>query len=309
MSLAIIYPGYDTRAWVAALHDLDPALQIEVWPEIRDEASVEFALCWNQPAGLLQQFPNLKGISSLGAGVNHLLDDATRPGGIPLARLVDRALQQSMAEYVILGTLEYFRQFKAYRQQQAEGLWRPLKLPQRSATGVGIMGMGCLGTFVAGKLHQLGFRVSGWSRSPRQVAGVTLYCGRGNLDEFLATADILVCLLPLTAATTNILCARTFARLPTGAYLINVARGQHLVEDDLLTALATGQLAGALLDVFRQEPLPAGHPFWAHDKIMLTPHIASITDPRSAAPQVIENYRRTLRGEPLLNLVDPAIGY
>jgi glyoxylate/hydroxypyruvate reductase A len=309
MSMMIIYPGFKTQAWIDALHGIDPSLKIEVWPEIEDNSAVEFALCWNQPPDLLRQFPNLKCISSLGAGVNHLLDDPTRPTSVPLVRLVDRDLQQGMAEYVLTGVLEHFRQFRYYRAQQSNKEWRPRPNRHISEVGIGIMGMGQIGEFVGRKLQGIGFRVHGWRRTPQPVEGMEVLSGQSALPDFLRRADILVCLLPLTPETENILNARTFAALQPGAYLINVARGRHLVEEDLLAALDSGRLSGALLDVFREEPLPEQHPFWSHAKIMLTPHVASVTNPRSAAQQVIENYRRAQQGAPLLNRVDASSGY
>jgi glyoxylate/hydroxypyruvate reductase A len=309
MSLAIIYPNGDVSDWVIALHACDPTLKVEVWPEISNPEDVAFALCWNHPAGVLQQFPNLKCISSLGAGVNHLLNDINRPLDVPLVRLVDDDLKQSMTEYVMLGVLEHFRGFKDYRQQQTDCEWKAQRIPHVSELGIGIMGCGELGRNVANKLSDLGFSVYGWNRSPKEIRHIPVFSGNDELTDFLQKADILVCLLPLTAETENILNAQTFSCLPPNAYLINVARGSHLVDNDLLAALDSGQLSGALLDVFREEPLPEQHPFWKHNKITITPHIASVTNPKSAAAQIVENYQRALNAEPLLNLVDVAGGY
>jgi glyoxylate/hydroxypyruvate reductase A len=309
MSLAIIYPNGDVSDWVIALHACDPTLKVEVWPEISNPEDVAFALCWNHPAGVLQQFPNLKCISSLGAGVNHLLNDINRPLDVPLVRLVDDDLKQSMTEYVMLGVLEHFRRFKDYRQQQTDCEWKAQRIPHVSELGIGIMGCGELGRNVANKLSDLGFSVYGWNRSPKEISHIPVFSGNDELTDFLQKADILVCLLPLTAETENILNAQTFSCLPPNAYLINVARGAHLVDNDLLVALDSGQLSGALIDVFREEPLPEQHPFWQHNKITITPHIASVTNPKSAAAQIVENYRRALNAEPLLNLVDVAGGY
>ena len=309
MSIVIIYPNGRTDRWVEALKSVDPAINVEVWPDISEPDAVELALCWNQPPGSLRRFPNLKCISSLGAGAEHLLGDDTRPPGVPLVRLVDDDLKQSMAEYVALGALEHFRRFKDYRLQQERAEWKRHRFSHISKTGVGIMGFGEIGRFVAGRLSSLGFAVYGWARTPKQAGGFTVYSGPGGLGDFLEKADILVCLLPLTGETRDILNARTFSRLPRGAYLINAGRGAHLVDDDLLSALDSGQLSGALLDVFREEPLPGEHPFWSHEKITVTPHIASVTNPGSAAAQIVENYRRALNSEPLINTMDVIKGY
>jgi len=309
MSIAIIYPNRDVSDWVTALNVRDPKLKVEVWPDIDEPEKVEFALCWNHPDGVLQKFPNLKCISSLGAGVNQLLDDMTRPLELPLVRLVDADLKQSMAEYVLLGALEHFRRFQNYRQQQTDNKWTAQSIPHISEQGIGIMGYGELGQYVARKLSDFGFSVYGWSRNPKENGTIPVYSGDNNLSDFLKKANILVCLLPLTSETENILNMQTFSQLPPNAYLINVARGSHLVDADLLLALDSGQLSGALLDVFREEPLPRKHRFWMHNKITITPHIASITNPKSAAAQIVENYHRVLNGNPLLNLVEVERGY
>lgn len=309
MSIAIIYPNRDVSAWVAALQAHDPALTVEVWPEIGAPDKVEYVLCWNHPEGILQEFPNLKGISSLGAGVNHLLNDRTCPPDIPLVRLVDTGLKQSMAEYVMLGLLDHFRRFARYRRQQSRSEWLPLPIPHITEVGIGLMGCGEIGRYVANKLTAFGFSVHGWSRRPQAVAGVRVFAGNDELEAFLAKSNVLVCLLPLTAETQGILNAKTFSRLPRNAYLINAARGAHLVEADLLSVLDSGHLSGALLDVFSEEPLPKLHPFWKHTQITITPHIASVTNPRSAALQVVENYHRAVKGERLCNRVDRLRGY
>jgi glyoxylate/hydroxypyruvate reductase A len=309
VSIVIVAPNRDRSDWVAALHSIDPALKVEVWPGIRDLGAVEFAVCWKQPPHVLGKFPNLKCISSIGAGVEHLLNDATVPVGIPLVRLVDDDLKQSMAEYVMLGILEHFRQFSGYRRLQGQARWEVQQIPHISRLGIGIMGFGEIGQYVARKLTDFGFSVCGWNRSRKHDSHIRVYSGRDELGEFLGKANVLVCLLPLTDETENILNAQTFSQLPPGAYLINAGRGGHLVESDLLTVLDSGQLSGALLDVFREEPLPDKHPFWFHEKITVTPHVASITNPASASVQVVENYRRVLNDEPLLHLVDLDSGY
>ncbi|MEA3544214.1 MAG: glyoxylate/hydroxypyruvate reductase A, partial [Thermodesulfobacteriota bacterium] len=309
MPIAIIYPTRVVRDWVAALHSQDPELKLEIWPEIRFPDDVEFALCWNHPVSILQQFPNLKCISSLGAGANHLLNDDTRLLDIPLVRLVDHGLKQSMTEYLMLGVLEHFRRFKDFRQQQTHNQWTAQQILPISELGIGIMGCGEIGRYVANKLANFGFSVHGWSRTPQENINFPVYAGKNALDPFLSQTNILICLLPLTPETENILNAQTFSRLPQNAYLINVARGAHLVEADLLSALDSGQLSGALLDVFREEPLPKQHRFWNHNKITITPHIASVTNPQSAAKQIVENYRRVLNNEPLHNLVNIECGY
>lgn len=309
MSIAIISPDHDHSAWINALQTQQPDLEVEIWPHITAPEQVELALCWNQPPGSLNHFPNLKMISSIGAGVDHLLNDPHVPTDVPLVRLVDPHLQQSMAEYVQLGALEHFRRCQDYRIQQTTKSWQPLQIPHISEVNIGIMGCGKIGRFVGEKLANIGFRVHGWSRTQQQQDQIVTYSGETEMATFLGCSNILVCLLPLTEATENILNAQLFDQLPQGAYLINVGRGAHLVEADLLTALDSGHLSGALLDVFRQEPLPSEHPFWRHDKIRVTPHISSPTNPASAAEEIITNYHRLRQGKEPFNTVSRQLGY
>ena len=309
MTLSIICTDRDPIPWVTALQEIDPSLSIHVWPDERQWDEVTFALCWKHPAGVLQSYPNLQCISSMGAGVDHLLNDALLPQHLPVVRLVDPGLAQSMFEYLCTAVMYYFREFDAYHTYHSQALWHQRPPKMMAQTTIGVMGLGQLGGYVAQKLAQMGFNVVGWSRTEKAIANVTTYAGKAALPPFLHQTHILICLLPLTAQTGNILNAELFRQLPQGAYLINVARGEHMVEEDLLIALADGQLQGACLDVFRTEPLPPEHPFWSNSKIILTPHCSSITNPRSVAPQIVENYRRIQQQKPLLNLVSVQHGY
>jgi glyoxylate/hydroxypyruvate reductase len=295
--------------WSGQLGRLMPGLEIRIWPDIGDPAEIDYALVWRPEAGLLAALPNLKLILSLGAGVDHILRDPDLPPGVPIVRLVDPYLTDAMSEYVALQVLRLHRQDLDYRAQQQAGVWR--ELPQRNAgeRPVGILGFGETGQDAGRKLAALGFPVFGWSRHERTVAGFSTFAGPAGLPQLLAGTEILICLLPLTAETRGILNARTFAALPRGAGLINAGRGGHLVEEDVIPALDSGQLSAAALDVFREEPLPAGHPFWRHPRILVTPHIAGITNPATAAPIILDNIRRFEEGRPLLNLVDPHVGY
>jgi glyoxylate/hydroxypyruvate reductase A len=309
MALLIIAPDIKVTSWVKYLGTLEPGIEIRVWPEVGEADEIEFALCWNHPLGELSKYKNLKGIASLGAGVDHLLRDPDLPDGVPVTRVVEYSMAQSMSEYVVLSALNYCRQFDAYRSDQDQKHWQPRRPRPAEDTHIGIMGLGQLGCDAAKKLSYLGFTVSGWSRTPKNIDGVQCFAGEGGFDNFLSRSQILICLLPLTPSTKGILNRKTFDRLPRDAYVINVARGQHLVEKDLIQALDSGKLSGACLDVFDIEPLPAGHPFWRHPKIRITPHISSITFPKAVAPQIIENYRRAKTGRGLLNVVDLKRGY
>ncbi len=309
MALLIIAPDIRVTSWVKHLSALRPGIDIRVWPQTGNADEIEFVLSWNHPPGELKKYRHLMCIASLGAGVEHILADPELPAGVPVTRVVEHSMAQSMSEYVVLCVLNHCRQFDAYRTDQAHKQWHPRKPLLAEDTGIGIMGLGQLGADAAKKLDNLGFSVAGWSRRPKDIDGVHSFCGVAGLAKFLSRSHILICLLPLTAATKGILNRRTFAQLPVGAYVINVARGQHLNEKDLVAALDSGQLSGACLDVFELEPLPPDHPFWSHPQITVTPHISSITFPRAVAPQIIENYRRAQTGKPLLHVVDIKRGY
>ena len=309
MALMIIAPDTKVTSWVKHLGRLEPGIDIRVWPDTGSVDDIEFALSWHHPPGEFKKYKHLKCIASLGAGVDHLLDDPDLPAGVPITRVVEFSMAQSMSEYVILAVLNHCRQFDDYRTDQSQKKWQP-RIPLLAGDmRVGIMGLGQLGKDAAGKLSALGFAVSGWSKKPKSIKGVDGFAGARALNDFLSRTRILICMLPLTPQTEGILSRQTFDRLPAGAYVINVARGAHLIEDDLLAALDAGQLSGACLDVFETEPLQADHPFWDHPKIKVTPHISSITFPRAVAPQIIDNYRRCQSGQPLLNVVDPSRGY
>lgn len=295
--------------WRGELSRLAERLDIRVWPDIGDPAEIDYALVWRPEPGLLASLPRLKLILSLGAGVDHILCDPLLPPGVPIVRLVDPYLTDAMGEYVALQVLRLHRRDLDYQAQQQVALWR--ELPQKTAgeRPVGVLGFGEIGQNAARKLAALGFPVAGWGRRGRAVAGFRVYAGAAGLPDLLAASEILVCLLPLTTETEDILCARNFALLPRGAGLVNAGRGAHLVEADLIPALDSGQLSAAALDVFREEPLPRAHPFWRHPRILVTPHIAGLTNPATAAPIVLDAIRRFEEGRPLLTLVDPARGY
>ena len=295
--------------WKLQLARLMPEIEVRIWPEFGDPADIDYALVWRPEPGLLASLPNLKLILSLGAGVDHLLTDPHLPRGVPIVRLVDPYMTDAMSEYVLFQVLRLHRQDLAYRAQQESGIWLELDQKNAAERAVGILGFGELGQDAARKLKGLGFDIALWGRRQRTVEGLRGYAGSAGLPALLGRSEILVCLLPLTAETEGILNAGTFAMLPKGAALINAARGGHLVEEDLLAALASGRLSAAVLDVFRDEPLPPGHSFWHHPRIIVTPHVAAATHPPTAAPIILDTIRRFEGGRPLLNQVDPAQGY
>jgi glyoxylate/hydroxypyruvate reductase len=306
MSLAIISPGRNPKVWIEALLAEDPKVDIQVYPDIDRPLDVEAVLLWQHPPGYLSNFPNLKLISSMGAGVDHILSDPAVSDHLPIVRIVDGKLTWSMTNYVVMGVLNFHRQITRYQANQKLKIW-DMSNPEIPVK-VGVMGVGALGKDVMDKLSGLGFPVVGFGFTEKTDFPYPYYA-KDKLQEFLKEINVLVCLLPLTEETENILCTSLFEKCNAGTYLINVARGRHLVEEDLTKALDSGKLSGALLDVYREEPLPENHPFWEDSRIQVTPHIASVTNPQAVAPQIIENIRRMKSKSPLMNLVNRSKGY
>ena len=298
------------ESWRESLTAKLPELEFVAWPdEIGDPASIDYALVWKPPTGELAKYSNLKAILSLGAGIDHLSSDPELPRNIPVVRLVDRCLTQGMTEYILYWVIHYHRRMGDYAEIMAVGKWRQFMQRDSHLRRVGLLGLGELGSDAAAKLAMLEFDVAGWSRSPKDLPGVTSYHGADDLDAFLARTEILICLLPMTDGTRGIINNNLLAKLPAGAFIINAARGGHVVDDDLLAALDSGHIAAATLDVFHTEPLPADHPFWSHPKVTVTPHIASMTVPHSAVDYIADNIRRIERGETPLNVVNMDVGY
>jgi glyoxylate/hydroxypyruvate reductase A len=285
-----------------------PELEMRVWPEIGEREEIEYALVWKPPPGMLASLPNLKLVLSLGAGVDHIFSDTELPQ-VPVVRLVDPHMVAAMSEYIVFQVLRLHRQDLAYMAQQRQAAWEEHRQPNANERRVSFLGLGMFATDAALKLQALGFDVAGWSRTPKEIPGIAGFHGEKGLGQLLARTDILVCLLPLTPQTEGILSARLFAGLPRGAAILNAGRGAHLVDADLIPALDSGQLSAAVLDVFRTEPLPPDHPFWRHEKIVVTPHVAAATNPATAAQVVADNIRRAREGRPLLNVVDPQRRY
>ncbi|MBD8489373.1 glyoxylate/hydroxypyruvate reductase A [Echinicola sp. CAU 1574] len=306
MSLAIISPNRDIAPWLKILADTASEIPLEIYPDIKDPDNVEVAMVWQHPKGSLQAFPNLKLICSMGAGVDHILGDETIPKDIPITRIVDPRLTFSMTNYVVMGVLNYHRQIDRYKKDKAKKVWdmsNP-EIPIR----VGVLGVGELGGDVLDKLAQLGIEVYGYGNSNKSDFRHPYYFGE-QLPLFLQKVNVIVCLLPLTPETEGFLNMDLFKLCKKDTYLINVARGKHLNEGDLIEAIDEGYMSGALLDVFRQEPLSKEHTFWEHPKITITPHIASITNPDAAAPQIIKNYFNVIEGKGLINQIDRNKGY
>ncbi len=309
MTLLFVSELDDANWWSTEINKRLPELEVRIYPDTGDPADIAYALAWKPKPGLLKTLPNLKAIFSLGAGVDHLFSDPELPRAVPVVRMVDESLTKRMTEFVAWQVLDAHREGARLRRQQRECVWEEVMTPLAEQRTIGVMGLGVLGSDAARALVGLGFKVRGWSRTERTLPGVACFHGADGQQRFLADCEILVCLLPLTADTEGIVNADLLAKLPKGAYVINVGRGPHVVDEDLLAALDSGHLRGATLDVFHAEPLPTSSRFWAHEKVFITPHIASLTDADSAADALAENIRRAEAGQPLPNVVDPAAGY
>lgn len=313
MALLLCITQWDVAPWLERLRRLAPERDIRAWPEVGDPAEITYAAVWKQPPGVLAALPNLKGIVSLGAGVDHLFADPHLPD-VPIARVVDADLTTRMSEWVVLHALIHLRRQRQYDAFQSRSEWHDMRpAPAAADLRVGIMGMGVMGQDAARKLRMIGFDVAGWSRSGRAVEGIPVFAGP-DLDAFLARTDLLVSLMPLTPDTRGILDRALFARLARdGALgapiLMNAGRGGLQVEADILAALDDGTLGAATLDVFETEPLPAASPLWGHPKVTITPHVAADSGPREIMALVVRQIARIEAGLPPEHLVDPERGY
>ena len=308
MSVLYISDAPRATAWKEFFAKAAPDIPFRVWPETGDLAEIEYVVAWQAPANLLASLPNLKVLFSSGAGVDHV-DFSAVPPGVQIVRMVEPGIINGMVEYATMSVLALHRDLLDYLAFQARGDWRTIEVLPASQRTVGVMGLGVLGQAVLERLRAFGFTLRGWNRSAREIDGVQTFAGDDALAAFLGGCDILICLLPLTAQTRGILGRRLFKALPRGASVINVGRGGHLDHAALVKALDEGQLGRAILDVTDPEPLPPDSPLWAHPRVVLTPHIASMTQPETAAPRLLENLRRHQRGEPLRDLVDRLRGY
>lgn len=306
MSIALIIPDRKLDALQQALQQALPDVRLQLWPALPAPEQVEFAVVWRQPAGVLASLPNLKALQSFGAGVDNVLSDPTLPL-LPLARIVDPDLTASMLNY-LQGVVHYYQlRFDQFRTQQQQQLWKP-RSPRRLQQ-ITVLGLGELGAAAAQHFAAQGYQVCGWSASAKQLPQVQCFYAEQGFADAVAQADLVICLLPLTRQTEDLLNAKRLAQFKPGAVLVNVARGAIVDDDALLAALQDGQLAAACLDVFRSEPLPAEHPFWRQTNILLTPHISALTNAATAVAQIAENYRRLQAGLPLLHLIDRTRGY
>lgn len=301
-----VKPRREALAWLTPIRSALPELRVDLIENLPPSA-VDFAAAWGGVREL-DRCPDLRAIVSLGAGIDHILANSMLDR-VPVVRMIDPGLTRGMTEFTLLQVLHHHRRMPEFAALQQNREWKPMYVPLATERRVGIMGMGVLGRDAAKRLAQLGFKVAGWSRRPRRLPGIGSFSGTAQLGRFLARTEILVCLLPLTPETRHIMNADLFARLPEGAAVINLARGGHLVESDLVAALDSGHLSGASLDVFEQEPLPPSHFLWAHPKVTVTPHVASLTQRTSGALFVARAVRNLIAGRKPRGLVDRERGY
>jgi glyoxylate/hydroxypyruvate reductase A len=308
MSMKIIFCCSDTKPepWLAGLRAALPAAQVELW--LPGAAPADYAVVWSPPQLFFDQQPQLKAVFNIGAGVDALLK-LRLPSNTTLVRLNDAGMAVQMAEYVCHAVIRHFREFDAYEVDIKAGQWSYRKPREHAAFPVGVMGLGRLGQRVVRALKEFEFPVNGWSRTHKTIDDVRCFAGAAQLNDFLAASRVLVNLLPLTPDTRDILRLETLTRLQAGGYVVNVARGAHLVEPDLLALLDSGHLAGATLDVFRTEPLPAGHALWRHPKISITPHTSARTLRDESIAQIAGKLQALERGEPIAGIVDLVRGY
>lgn len=295
-----------SEPWLQGLRAALPDADVYLWAPGASPA--DYAVVWAPPQAFFDEQAQLQAVFNIGAGVDALLK-LRLPPQARIVRLDDAGMSVQMAEYVCHAVIRHFREFDAYEADTRQGKWSFRKPRARTDFPVGIMGLGVLGARVAQSLAQFEFPVNGWSRSPKAVDGVQCFSGAEGFNDFLAASRVLVCLLPLTPDTRDIMDRDSLSRLQAGGYVINVARGAHLVEDDLLALLDSGHLAGATLDVFRTEPLPAGHPFWTHPKITVTPHTSARTLRSESIAQIASKIAALQRGEPVAGVVDRGQGY
>jgi len=294
----------DTGPWIKDFSKFMPEAEVAVWRADEKKRPCDYAVVWSPPEEMLAELNDVKAAFITGAGVDGLLKFGDKlPRHVPIIRLDDAGMAVQMAEYVTHAVLRYFRRFDEYEAQARAGKWQALALPRKEDFSIGVLGMGVLGSRVLAALAPFGFPLRGWSRGEKNMPGVQCFHGADGLDTFLRGSQVLVCMLPLTPQTSNLMDRSNMSKLPAGAFLINVARGAHVAEPDLLTLIKSGHIAAATLDVFRNEPLPAQHPFWQEPRITITPHIAALTLRRESVQQICEKIRKIEAGA-MLEMVD-----
>lgn len=299
----------NTAPWIEDFAAALPEAEVVVWREGEDIAPCDYAVLWSPPPALVPHLQHVKAIFLTGAGVDAIMKFNDQLPPVPIIRLGDAGMAVQMAEYVTHAVLRYYRRLDEYEQLARERTWKPLPQHRREDFTVGILGLGVLGARVAEALRHFGFALRGWSRSPKQIEGVATFAGMEQLDDFLQGTRVLVCMLPLTPETQGLLNRARLQRMQQPAYVINVARGGHVVEEDLLALVREGHIAGATLDVFSEEPLPPQHPFWDERRITITPHISALTLRTESVQQIAGKMRALERNEPVADVVDRSKGY
>ena len=312
MDIIFYHPTFDTPFWIAELEKQLPGSRVREWKS-GDNQPADYALVWHPPVEMLQG-RKLKAVFALGAGVDSILSKLREnpemlPLSTPLFRLEDTGMGLQMQEYAVSQVLHWFRRFDDYQALKQEARWQPLEEYQREDFAIGIMGAGVLGAKVAESLQRWGFPLRVWSRSRKSWPQVTSFAGEAELEDFLSGTRVLINLLPNTAETVGIINSARRAQLPDYSYVLNLARGVHVVEEDLLAALDSGKLKGAMLDVFSREPLPEGSPLWRHPRVAMTPHIAAVTRPLEAIAYIAKTIGQLERGETVSGQVDRQLGY
>ena len=302
MKIGIIAPKERIKGWVNTFKNYDNNIDISIYPDI-DYDKIDCVCLWKHPQNVLGKFKNLKLIHSMGAGVDHIINDPSCPKGIPICRISDDKLSFSMTNYIITAVLFYHRRILKYQNDKKNKLWDHITHPEILPINIGILGYGALGSDAADKLKYMGFNVIGYSLNKKKENGIKIYHGE-ELDLFLSKINILVCTVPYTQKTHHLLDRNLFKKLNKETYLINVSRGKVQNEKNIVEYIDNGTLSGAFLDVFETEPLPKSSEIWKHEKIQITPHNASITNEDAAVPQIIENYKRVVSGKSLINQVD-----
>lgn len=309
MSILIIFENKNPQPWKKILKEKLPNTTVEIYPDVKDKSDIDFAICWKPKNNVFAQFPNLKVAQSVGAAIDHITNSQTIDDHITVTRIIDKQLSSDMWEFLISIVISQIKNIPLYAEQQKSKTWRQHEYLSIHGTTISILGLGKIGGFVAENFAKMGFKVNGWSNSKKEITNVKSYTGKEELDIFLSQSNFLINLLPLTNETENIINKNMLKKLPKGSFFINVGRGEHLIEKDLLELLDNSHLSGALLDVFREEPLPNNHPFWQHPKIQITPHIASTTNVENAISQIVNNYERFTKNKELLNIVSLNKGY
>jgi glyoxylate/hydroxypyruvate reductase len=315
MAFLFVLPTWPVETWTAAMRKVAPDLDVRVWPDrMGNVADIEYCAAWLPPPGVLKALPNLKLILSLGAGVDAILKDPTLPRNTPIVRVNDPDLTGRMTEYIVMHVLMHHRQQRRIDENQRNRIWDSFPTHAAKDLAIGIMGMGIMGTNSAIRLRDIGFRVAGWSRGRKSVPGVDSFAGESEFEAFLSRTDVLVSLLPATPDTDGIINRETIRMLSRkgplgGPIIINAGRGRQQIAEDILAALASGELLAATLDVFATEPLPPESPLWTHPKVTITPHCAADSDPETICAYLARNIDKHRHGEKLENLVDAARGY